>query len=157
MRGVGRWGFPVLIGVLVVLHFVLRIGLGLGALAPDLLVVAVLLAARRMRAGNAAGLGFALGLLEGAMVPMQFGASAFVLVLLGFFGARTRDLIASDSAVFLAFYLFAGKWLFDVLLAVVTGGIFRGSVANLFFLSPLEAIYAAAAGVVAVAVYRVAE
>jgi cell shape-determining protein MreD len=157
MRGVGRWGFPILIGLLVVLHFVLRIGMGFGALAPDLLVVAVLLAARRMRAGNAAGLGFVLGLLEGAMVPVKLGASALVLVLLGFLGARTRDLIASDSAVFLAFYLFAGKWLFDVMLAVVTGGIFRGTVGNLLFISPLEAIYAAAAGVVAVAVYRVVE
>jgi hypothetical protein len=157
MRVAGGWGFPVLIGLLVVLHFVLRIGLGLGALAPDLLVVALLLTARFSRAGTAAGVGFGLGVLEGAMVPVQFGASALVLVILGFLGARSRDLVASDGAVFLAVYLFAGKWLFDVLFAVVTGGIFRPTVANLVLISPLEALYAAAVGVIVVALYRVVE
>jgi cell shape-determining protein MreD len=157
MRSGGQWGFPALIGLLVILHFVLRIGLGLGALAPDLLVVALLIAARRMRAGSAAGLGFAFGLLEGAMVPVKYGASAFVLVILGYLGARSRDLVASDGAVFIALYLFVGKWLFDILLAVITGTIFRPTAVNLLLLSPLEALYAAAAGVIAVALYRLVE
>ena len=53
MNGSARWGFWVFIAVLVVLHFVLRIGLGFAQLAPDLLLVALLLAAREMRAGSA--------------------------------------------------------------------------------------------------------
>ena len=51
MNGSTGWGFRIFIAVLVVLHFVLRVGLGLDQLAPDLLVVALLLAARAAAAG----------------------------------------------------------------------------------------------------------
>ena len=58
-----RWHFVAFITVLVALHFFLRVGLGLGWAVPDLLVVAVLLSARRVRGGWAAGLGVLLGIL----------------------------------------------------------------------------------------------
>ncbi|HEX6041138.1 hypothetical protein, partial [Longimicrobium sp.] len=85
-----RWQFVGFIAVLVVLYFLLRVGLGLGVLAPDLLVVALLLGARRMRAGWAAGLGFLLGVLDGAAHPMTMGAGAVALTVLGYLGARSR-------------------------------------------------------------------
>ncbi|HEX2091161.1 MAG TPA: hypothetical protein VHG28_02120, partial [Longimicrobiaceae bacterium] len=65
-----------LVALLVVVHFVLRVGLGLGQLVPDLISLAVLLAARQMRPGWAAGLGLLLGILEGAVVPPTFGGGA---------------------------------------------------------------------------------
>ena len=155
MKPTPRAAFAVFLIVLVVLHFVLRVGLGLRQLAPDLLVIAVLIAARELRAGWAAGLGLVLGLLEGSVVPIFFGAAAFVLSVLGFLGARTRDVIASDSPVFLAFYLFAGKWLYDALMYGVIGLIGRaGPASALLLISPLAALYAAAAGLAAVAAYR---
>jgi hypothetical protein len=149
-----QWGYWAFIAVLVVLHFVLRIGLGYAELAPDLLVVALLLAAREMRAGWAAGLGLLLGTLDGALVPFSLGASALALTLLGFFGARTRQFFAGDNYVFLALYLFLGKWLYDTLLYLVTGDLFRSGVSYLLVVSPLAALYAAAAGLVVLAVYR---
>jgi hypothetical protein len=149
-----RWGFWLFTVCLVVLHFVLRLGLGLGQLAPDLLLVALLLAAREMRAGWAAGLGLALGILDGAMVPFNLGTSALVMTLLGFAGARTRELFSGDNYVFLALYLFAGKWLYDTLLYLVTGDLFSAGATYLVLVSPLAALYAAAAGVVAMATYR---
>ena len=154
MNGSARWGFWVFIAVLVVLHFVLRIGLGFAALAPDLLIVALLLSAREMRAGFAAGLGLLLGVLDGAVIPFNLGASALVLTILGFAGGRSRELFAGDSFVFLALYLFAGKWLYDTLLYLVTGDLFRPGASYLLLVSPLTALYAAAAGLVALAAYR---
>ena len=154
MNGTARWGFWVFIAVLVVLHFVLRIGLGFAQLAPDLLLVALLLAARELRAGFAAGLGLFLGILDGAVIPFNLGASALVLTILGFAGGRSRELFAGDSFVFLALYLFAGKWLYDALLYLVTGDMFRPGVSYLLLVSPLTALYAAAAGLVALAAYR---
>jgi hypothetical protein len=154
MNGTARWGFWVFIVVLVVLHFVLRIGLGFAQLAPDLLVVALLLAAREMRAGFAAGLGLLLGILDGAVVPFNLGASALVLTILGFAGGRSRELVAGDSFIFLALYLFAGKWLYDTLLYLVTGDLFRPGASYLLLVSPITALYAAAAGLVALAAYR---
>lgn len=150
-----RWGLWIFVFALVILHFVLRIGMGLGQLAPDLLVVALLLAARELRAGMAAGLGLLLGILDGSVVPPSLGASALVLTILGFLGARTRDLFAGDGLVFVALYLFVGKWLFDLLLYVVSGSVVRPDIASLLLISPLAALYAAVAGVIAVSAYRV--
>ena len=154
MRSGSRGPLVLLIVVLVVLHFVLRVGFGLGQLAPDLLVVAVLLAARELRAGTAAGLGLLFGVLDGAVIPLSLGSSALVLTVLGYLGARTRDLVATDSLAFLALYLFAGKWLFDGLLYLVSGAILRPDFSSLLLISPLAAIYAAIAGVIAFATWR---
>jgi cell shape-determining protein MreD len=154
MNGQARWGFWLLVVLLVVLHFVLRVGMGLQQLAPDLLVIALLLAAREVRAGSAAMLGLGFGILDGALVPFTMGASALALTVLGFAGARTRDLASGDNYLFLAVYLFAGKWLFDTLLFLLTGEVLRTGASYLLLVSPLTALYAAAAGLVGYVTYR---
>jgi cell shape-determining protein MreD len=155
MNGAPRAAMIALVLILVVLHFILRIALGLGWLVPDLLVVAALLAARHMRAGWAAGVGFLLGLLEGAVIPDTFGASALVLAVLAFLGSRTRELFSGYSPVFLAFYLFAGKWLYDLLFYLVVLVDARpGPASALLVASFPAAVYAAAAGVLAYSAYR---
>ncbi len=70
------WGYWVLVFLLVVLHFGLRLTLGMDVWAPDLLTLAVLIGARQLRGGPAAALGFALGLLEDAGSLGAFGAAA---------------------------------------------------------------------------------
>jgi len=155
MNGAPRAAILALVAVLTVLHFVFRVGFGLGWLVPDLLVVALLLAARQMRAGWAAGLGLLLGTLEGAVIPFTFGASGVVLAVLGFAGSRTRNLVSGHSPVFLAFYLFAGKWLHDALLYMVTTATASaGPASSLLLISPLAAVYAAAAGLLAYSAQR---
>lgn len=150
-----RWQFAGFTAALVVLYFLLRVGLGLGALAPDLLVVAVLLAARRLRAGHAAGLGFVLGVLDGAAHPLTMGMGAVALSVLGYLGARSREVVGGDSPVLLALYLFAGKWLYDVLVYVLLiKPNLAGPVGSLLIASPLAAVYAAAAGILAAMAYR---
>lgn len=150
-----RWQFVGFIAVLVVLYFLLQVGLGLGVLAPDLLVVALLLGARRMRAGWAAGLGFFLGVLDGSAHPMTMGAGALALAVLGYLGARSREGLAGDSPLLLALYLFAGKWLYDVIVyLLLINDNLAGPVSTLVLGSPLAAAYAAAAGLAAAAAYR---
>ncbi|MDR0786805.1 MAG: hypothetical protein LBG44_02960 [Gemmatimonadota bacterium] len=148
------WGGVGLVVVLVVLHFVLRVGLGYQQLVPDLLVVAVLLAARRLSAGVAAGVGFLLGLLEGALVPAALAASALSLTIVAFMGARSREVFSEDNYVLLALYLFVGKWAYDVILFIATGDLFGARASYLFLISPITALYAAASGIVAVTIYR---
>jgi hypothetical protein len=155
MRGRGRVALLVLVVILVVLHFLLRIGLGLGDLAPDLLVLAVLLAAREMRPGPAAALGLGLAVLEGALVPFAMGALAVVFTVLGYLGARTREWFASDSLVLLAIYLFAGKWIADILLHFMAGRLIHpGGPSTLLLISPLTALYMALAGLLVTSIYR---
>lgn len=155
MNGRVGWGFGVFIGILIALHFVLRVGLGYEQLAPDLLVVALLLAARQISAGSAAGLGLILGILDGALAPFALGASALALTIVGYLGARSREFFSEDNYVLLALYLFAGKWAFDVLLSIGTREILRPGSVDLLIVSPLTALYAAAAGLLGLAAYRV--
>jgi rod shape-determining protein MreD len=152
-----RWRFALFIAGLVVLHFVLRVGLGLGVLAPDLLVVALLLASRRMRPGGAAGLGYLLGLLEGSANPTVFGAASLALTVVGYLGSRSREWLAGDDPVTMVAYFFVGTLLYEamlyVLLAVMGAG---GSPMALAIPALFASLYAAAVGLGASALYRTA-
>jgi rod shape-determining protein MreD len=139
---------------LVVLHFLLRVGLGLGMLAPDLLLVAFLLAARRARPGWAAGLGFGLGLLEGA-VSYNVGISSLVLSVLGYVAARSREWLASEGPVYLFVFLFLGKLAYDLALLGVAAAVAdpNPTWAQLL-VTAVQAVYTGGVGVAVVAAYR---
>lgn len=99
----------VLVGTLFVLHFVLHVGLGIGRGAPDLLTVALLLAAREVGVGTAGGIGLFCGLLEDSLSVLAFGANTVAMTTVGILGALTRDLFVGDSRLFVVSYLFLGK------------------------------------------------
>ena len=147
--------FWVFFGILVVAHFFLHIGLGLGDSAPDLLTIALLLGVRRVRGPTAAVLGLGLGLLQDSLAVTSFGADALALTVLGYMGARSRDLFEGDSLLFVAAYLFLGKWLHDLFYWGLAGETARPDfVSELLMRSPVQALYAAAVGVVALLFYR---
>lgn len=150
-----RWKFVLFVVALVVLHFVLQQGLGLGYLAPNLLVIALLLAARRLRPGTAAGLGFALGLLEGSANDYVFGSASLALVVLGYLGSRSREWLAGDDPLTLVAYFFAGTLLYHLLLYVLLAiGGAGGSLMALVIPALLGSLYAAAVGLGASTLYR---
>jgi rod shape-determining protein MreD len=105
----GRLAVWIAVVGLVLLHFVLHVGLGVGRVAPDLLTVALLLAAREVEVGTAAGMGLVFGLLEDALGVVSFGANAVSMTLLGMLGAVTRDLFVGDSILFLVSYFVLGS------------------------------------------------
>lgn len=143
------WG---VVGLLILLHFGLHVSLGFGRGAPDLLVVALLIAAREVGVGGGAGIGFALGLLDDAFSVLAFGASTFALTLLGIGGARTRELFVGDSVLFLVSYLWVGKWSRDLLQWLAVGEDVREPFVEVMLIqSPVAALYACAVGLVAIA------
>jgi rod shape-determining protein MreD len=147
--------FWLFIALLVFLHFLLHLTLGLGARAPDLLTVAVLLGARPLSGGPAAGLGFLLGIMEDAVSIAAFGAAAATFTVIAYLGARTRDFFEGDSLLFLTAYLFLGKWIQEALYYGLAASVRRGEpIEVLLTQAPLSALYAAAAGLVAVSIYR---
>lgn len=151
-RGLGLWLF---VALLVALHFVLHLSLGLRASAPDLLTVAVLLAARQLNGGAASGLGFVLGLLEDAVSLGAFGAAAVTQTVVGYLGASSRDLFVGESTLFLSLYLFLGAWAQDALYYALAAAVRRGEpVEALLVVAPIQAAYAALAGVVGVLLFR---
>jgi rod shape-determining protein MreD len=140
--------FRVILISLPILHFLLHVGFGIGRLAPDLLAVGLLLLAREMRTGTAAGLGFFLGLLEDAFSLLAFGANTLACTLLGIAGSRSRDLFVGETLFFLISYLFFGTWLRAVLHWTVAGDeVRRDAGVSLLVHGPLDAAYAAAVGV----------
>jgi len=150
-----RWQFVGFIVVLVAVHFFLRVGLGLGLWAPDLLVVSLLLVSRRVRPGTAAGIGVALGLLEGSANPFLFGASSLALAVLGYLGSRSREVLAGDDPLNLVAFLFVGTMCYQLLLYLILAVQGQGgSAVALLVPALLGGLYAAAAGLGAVSLYR---
>lgn len=148
--------FWVFIAILVVLHLVVHVAIGLGTAAPDLLAIAVLLAARRMKGSGAAAVGLLLGLLNDALALTTFGATALVFAVIGFLGARSRDLFEGDSLLFVAVYIFLGKWLRDALFLVMTRSASGDPWGILVTSTPIAAIYAAITAMIAIMLYRAA-
>ena len=116
----------VAVPLLMVAHFMIHVGFSVGAAAPDLLTLALLLAAREVGMGTAAGLGFFLGVLEDAFSVLAFGASAMALTLVGALGSGTRDLFVGDSPLFIFAYLGLGKLLRDLVYWIVADSTVRG-------------------------------
>lgn len=131
-----------------VCHFLLHVGFGMGREAPDLLAVGLLLLARELRMGTAAGVGFGLGVLEDSFSLLAFGANALAGTLLGIVGSRSRELFVGESLLFLVSYLFFGTWLRSGLHWVLIGDELRRD-ASLALLveGPVDAVYAAGVGV----------
>ncbi|HSM59770.1 MAG TPA: hypothetical protein VK849_03190 [Longimicrobiales bacterium] len=146
--------FWVGVAALVLAHFAVHVGLGLDR-APDLLAVAVLLAAREVGLGAAAALGLVAGLLEDSLSVLSFGANALALAAVGTAGAATRDLFVGDSRLFVLFYFLLGKWLRDLIHWIAVGDTFRQP-----FLDQVLAqgfvggLYAALVGLILVEVLR---
>lgn len=132
---------------LTILHFLLRVGFGMGLAAPDLLTVALLIVARETRMGWAAGIGFLFGLLEDALTVLAFGANALTMTLIGIMGAATRALLVGDSWLFVVSYFFIGKWLRDLMHWIFMGEELRRPFVEQVLLHGLGgAAYAAVAG-----------
>lgn len=133
--------------VLIAAHFMLHVALALGPVAPDLVIVALLLASRALGSVAGAALGFVLGLLEDAFTVISFGANVFALAVAGAVGARTRDFFVGDSIPFLAVFFTLGKWCRDLLAWVASDPSARPPLEDLALAeSPLAALYTAGVG-----------
>ena len=138
---------------LVFVHLVLRLGLGMGTETPDLLTVALLLHARRVRSGTAACIGFAMGILEDAFAFAALGANAIAMTVVGILGVQTRMLFVSTMSLsFHIVYFTAGKWLRDFIHWILqqSAGLSSGFVESMVLTAGPAALYAALVGVLLV-------
>ena len=139
--------FRLLVPSLVVLHFFIHVGFGIERAAPDLLTLALLLAARETGLGLGGAMGFFFGLLEDAFSVLAFGASTVAMTVVGILGARTRELFVGDSPLFFFVYLSAGKLLREMIHWAVAGEMVREPFLNLVLIDGgIAAIYLASVG-----------
>ncbi|HEX3159330.1 MAG TPA: rod shape-determining protein MreD [Gemmatimonadaceae bacterium] len=110
----------VLFVLLLALHFSVR-PLFPARFAVNFLVIALLLAAVRLRPAGGAVVGFGLGLLVDSLAPGTFGAGMLVMTLLGFSASWLKAVFFADNIALNGFFIFAGTWLYDLLYTVIGG------------------------------------
>lgn len=148
-----RVGLIVTIAVLSFLHFALGPVFEAWFVSPNLLVCAILVAARQLRPGTAAGVGFVLGLLEDSMAVSNFGLATLLLVLIAYVGSRTRDLFVGEETLFMGTYLFVGTWVYEVVSFAFTG-LSSGLLFFALVRAPLNAAVTGVVGYLALPVVR---
>lgn len=156
MASRGNLSFWIFIFVVVLAHFILHVAIGMGTSTPDLLTVAVLLASRRLSGAFSAVVGLLLGVLVDALSLTSFGANALAYAIVGFLGARSRDLFEGDSLLFVGVYIFLGKWVRDAIFLMLTRSGTGDTWGSLLTFSPIAAVYAAISAMVALTLYRAA-
>ena len=137
----------IVVVALIVAHLLLRVGFGLQEVAPDLMVLALLVSSRPLGPGGGAAMGFGLGLLEDAFSMLSFGASVFALTLVGTAAALIRHHFEGRSLFFQFTFFFLGKWIRDMLAWLVSNPEGRDAFLDQALIaSPLAGLYLAAAG-----------
>jgi rod shape-determining protein MreD len=133
--------------LLILTHLIVHVGFGVGAAAPDLFTLALLIIARDTHMAVAALIGLGLGLVEDALGLRSFGAHGLSLALVGALASRTRDLFVGESVMFVATYLFVGKLAADLFHWVAVGAEHRsGFVRAVFLEGGTGALYVAVVG-----------
>lgn len=141
--------------LLVVLHFGLRPWLGDPRVAPDFLLLALLIYSIRTTPGRASIAGFLVGLLADALTPSAFGAAALAHTVVGYLSAWAKAVFFAENLVVSAAFFAGGTWLRDLLVLLAGGqagaGAFGGQIA---FWSLLKALTTAGVGVAILATFR---
>src|SRR6185369_4911613 len=121
----------------------------------DFLLIALVFGAVRMRPAGAAVYGFLLGLAADSLSPGAFGAGALAATIVGFAASWLKAVFFADNLALNGFFLFLGKWLFDLVFILVGRGLHGTELAmQIFVWSPLSAAVTAVAGVLALSLLR---
>ena len=153
-----NWGATVrtivLCAVLVFLHYTLRPLLAWRA-SPDFLIIALLIVSVRVRPGLAAIFGLLLGLASDSVALSAFGAGALAMTLIGFSWSRLKAVFFADHVLLNGFFLFLGKWVYEVMMNLVERRIHGAELAmQILVWSSLSAAVTAVAGVLALMLLR---
>ncbi len=144
--------------LLAVLHFGLRpfaVTATMQQIAPDFLMLALLVYAIRARPGQGAIAGFCVGLLADSLSPTAFGAAALAHTVIGYFAAWGKAVFFAENLFVNVVFFFVGTWARDVLV-LMSGRHADGSVLlwQVLYWSPLTALSTSLAGAVVLLVFR---
>jgi rod shape-determining protein MreD len=140
--------------ILILLDFSVRPLLGWRA-EIDFRIIALLLAAVRLRPGSAAVVGCIMGLVFDSLTPHAFGAGALAMTVVGYMASWLKAVFFADNLALNGFFFFAGRWAFAILYVLAAhqaNGV--ELVQQLLVWAPLSAAATAAAGVVLLVLLR---
>ena len=141
MRRTDKYRFYVILVALVVLQFSVRGRLGGDRVAPDFLLLALLIYTIRARPGPSAGAGFLIGLLRDALTPASFGA-------VGYLSSWSKAVFFAENLFVNGCLFFAGTWCRNLAVALASGKLKGGMLGwELLVWSPIQSLTTAVAGV----------
>ncbi|HSE26739.1 MAG TPA: rod shape-determining protein MreD [Gemmatimonadales bacterium] len=148
-----RLRFTLVFLLLLGLQFYVRPRLFDARMAPDFLMLGLIFFAIRSRPGDAAILGFLIGLTSDALTPARFGAGALAHTVVGYLAAWGRAVFFADNILVTAGVIALGVWLRNLIL-LVTAGAGGSLLFEMAVWSPLQALSTAVAGVLLMMIFR---
>jgi rod shape-determining protein MreD len=149
VRRSDRYRHLLILATLVVLQFTVRDRLGGDRIAPDFLLLALLIYTIRARPGQSAAAGFVVGLLRDALTPVSFGAGALAHTLIGYLSSWAKAVFFAENVFVNGCLFFAGTWLRNLALLLASGRFESTQLGwELLVWSPLQSLTTAAVGIV---------
>ncbi|HWC73768.1 MAG TPA: rod shape-determining protein MreD [Gemmatimonadales bacterium] len=155
MRRTDRYRYPIIMTLLVLLQFTVRSRLGGDRVAPDFLLLALLVYTIRAEPGRSAAAGFIVGLLRDALTPASFGAGALAHTVVGFMSSWSKAVFFAEHLFVKGCVFFAATWIRNLIILLVSGRLQSSQVGwELLVYSPLQGLSTAVVGVLVLWFFR---
>lgn len=149
-----RLQISLVIGILLLLEFYLRPSLVEGRGMPDFLLLALLILCLRLSPGWAAVVGLLVGGTIDVLTPARFGANMLVHVLIGYAAAWGRAVFFADHVIVAAGLFFAGTWVRNLLVLLLSGATLPRLGAEAALWAPLQGATTALVGTAVIILFR---
>ncbi|HXH63392.1 MAG TPA: rod shape-determining protein MreD [Gemmatimonadales bacterium] len=147
MRRTDKYRVLLVLAGLVVLHFSVRSRMGNDRVAPDFLLLALMIYSIRATPGKGAAAGFVIGLLRDALTPASFGAGALAHTLVGYLSSWAKAVFFAENIFVNGCVFFAGTWFRNLVVALASGKLKGGQLGwELLVWAPLQSLTTALAG-----------
>ena len=147
-------GISIVVLVLLLLHYYVRPRFWDGPLAPDFLLVALLMLAIRSRPGVAAVLGLLVGLAYDVLVPAHFGVGMLAHTLVGYLASQGRAVVFAENRMVTAMVLAIGLLVRNLTLVILSGSIQAGALGGILVNSTIQAMTTAVAGSIVLLIFK---
>lgn len=155
MRRTDRYRYILVLVGLVALQFSVRSRLGNEKIAPDFLLLALMIYTIRAQPGKGAVAGLIVGLMRDALAPASFGAGALAHTLVGYLSAWGKAVFFAENLFVNGCLFFAGTWLRNLVVSLASGTLQGGQLGwELLVWSPLQSLTTAAVGVLTVWMFQ---
>lgn len=153
-RSSDRIRVAIVITILLLLEFYLRPSLIEARGAPDFLLLSLLLLCLRASPGSAALMGLVVGLVIDVLSSGRFGANMLAHVLIAWAAAWGRAVFFADNLAVNAGLFFAGTWVRNLLVLLLSGVSFGTLASEALVWSPLQGASTALVGLIVVVLFR---
>ena len=149
-----RAGFVLVLLILLVLQFYVRPRLWDARVAPDFLVIALLIIAMGSRPGMGAIAGLALGLVADSLTPARVGAGMLAHTVVGYLASWGRAVFFAENMLVHAGMFFAGVWIRNLIVVLASGTSGASILQEVLVTAPLQGLTTAVAGMLILYVVR---